>query len=351
MLTGEGGRATHGGHSGRPLRTWPTASTVLAGVIGDPVEHSLSPALHNAALVDLGLDWAYVAFPVAAGHGEAAVAAMAELGIRGLSVTMPHKAAAARACHRLSPVAERLGVVNTVTNFGGYLMGDSTDGPGFIDALADQGWAPAGKRCLVLGAGGAARAVVVALAESGAGRVEIVARRAEQARDVATLAGPVGAVGSVDAADEADLLVNATPVGMTGVEGEPAKMDPAEGGRPQGDPVTADRAEGDRVKGDRAGDLPFGLDPKRLGPGQMVVDLIYAPATTNLLAEARARGAETCNGLGMLIYQAARQVRIWTGRGPSVEVMSAAAIRELGKRAEHGTLADLPQLREPGGPS
>ncbi len=317
MLSGEG--RTHLARSGRPLRTWPTAGTALAGVIGNPVEHSLSPALHNAALVDLGVDWAYVAFPVPAGHGEAAVAAMVELGIRGLSVTMPYKAPAARACNRLNPVAERLGVVNTVTNLGGYLVGDSTDGPGFIDALTDLGWAPERKRCLVLGAGGAARAVILALAEAGAGRVGVVARRPEQAEDAAALAGSAGAVGSVESADEAELVVNATPVGMAGVDG------------------------------DRPGDLPFGLDPKRLGPGQLVVDLIYAPATTSLLAEARTRGAETCNGLSMLIHQAARQVRIWTGRGPSIEVMSAAAIRELGKRAEQGTLGDLPQLREPSG--
>jgi shikimate dehydrogenase len=309
----------HLAHSGRPLRTWPTAVTALAGVIGNPVEHSLSPALHNAALVDLGLDWAYVAFPVPAGRGEPAVAAMVELGIRGLSVTMPYKAAAARACHRLSPVAQRLGAVNTVTNSAGYLVGDSTDGPGFIDALTDQGWAPTGKRCLVLGAGGAARAVVLALAEAGAGRVGVVARRLDQAEVASALAGRAGVVGSVESADDVDLVVNATPVGMAGVEG------------------------------DRPGALPFGLDPQRLGPGQLVVDLIYAPATTTLLADARARGAETCNGLGMLIHQAARQVMIWTGRGPSVEVMSAAAIRELGKRAEQGTLGDLPQLREPSG--
>jgi shikimate dehydrogenase len=317
VLSGEG--RGHAVRSGRPQRTWPTAGTALAGVIGHPVEHSLSPALHNAALVDLGLDWAYVAFPVGVGHGQAAVAAMVDLGIRGLSVTMPHKAAAARACHRLSPVAHRLGVVNTVSNLGGYLVGDSTDGPGFIDALADNGWAPAGKRCLVLGAGGAARAVILALAEAGANRVAVVARRPEQAAEAASLAGDAGMVGSVDSADEAECLVNATPVGMTGVED------------------------------DKPGDLPFGLDPKRLGPGQLVVDLIYAPATTHLLAEARTRGAETGNGLGMLIHQAARQVKIWTGRSPSIEVMSAAAIRELGKRAEQGTLGDLPQLREPSG--
>jgi len=310
----------HGAGTGRPLRTWPTAATVIAGVIGDPVEHSLSPALHNAALVDLGLDWAYVAFPVPAGRGEAAVAAMVELGIRGLSVTMPHKAAAARACHRLSPVAQKLGVANTVTNRNGQLLGDSTDGPGFVDSLADQGWSPAGKRCLVLGAGGAARAVVLALGEAGVGQVGVVARRPEQAEETAVLAGRAGVVGSVDAAEEAELVVNATPVGMAGVDGQ------------------------------RPGELPFGLDPKRLGPGQLVVDLIYAPATTRILTEARARGADTCNGLGMLIHQAARQVRIWTGRGPSVDVMSAAALRELGKRAEMGTLGELPQLREPGVP-
>ena len=314
MLNAEGARG-HGGRPGGRLGTWPNAGTVVAGVIGDPVEHSLSPALHNAALVDLGLDWAYLAFPVPAGRAQTAVAAMVDLGIRGLSVTMPHKAGAAQACDRLSPVAERLGVVNTVTNVGSELVGDSTDGPGFVDSLIDQGWSPEGKRCLVLGAGGAARAVVLSLAEAGAKRVEVVARRAGQAEDASVLAGGAGAVGSVDVADEVELVVNATPVGMAGVAGPPDE-------------------------------LPFGLDQKRLGPGQLVVDLIYAPATTPLLAIARARGSNTCNGLGMLIHQAAHQVRIWTGRDPSVEIMSAAALRELGKRAEMGTLGELPQLAE-----
>ena len=166
VLSGDGQRG-HGARPGGRLGSWPSAHTVVVGVIGDPVDHSLSPALHNAALAELGLDWAYVAFPVPAGRGQAAVAAMADLGIRGLSVTMPHKQGAALACHQLSPVAERLGVANTVTNLSGDLVGDSTDGPGFIDSLADQGWHPEGKRCLVLGAGGAARAVVLALAEAG----------------------------------------------------------------------------------------------------------------------------------------------------------------------------------------
>jgi len=262
----------------------------VAGVVGDPVEHSVSPVVHNAAFGALGLDWVYVAFPVPAGRGQAAVAAVADLGIRGLSVTMPHKAAAALACHRLTPVAELLGAANTVTNLAGVLVGDSTDGPGFIDSLAEHGWSAEGKRCLVLGAGGAARAVVLALAQAGAKSVAVVARRPEQALAAAALAGAAGSTGQVADAGEADLVVNATPVGMAG------------------------------------DDLPFGLDPGLLGPGQFVADLIYAPAVTPLLAAARERGAATTNGLGMLVHQAARQFRAWTGQEAPVETMSAAAV-------------------------
>ncbi len=278
---------------------------MVVGVIGDPVDHSLSPALHNAAFAELGLDWAYVAFPVTSGRARAAVAAMVDLGIRGLSVTMPHKAGAAEACQRLSPVAERLGVVNTVTNRGGELSGDSTDGAGFVDSLADLGWSPEAKRCLVLGSGGAARAVVLALAEGGASRVEVVGRHRDQVLATAALAGKVGGEATVSSAEAADLIVNATPVGMAGV-------------------------------GTGTSDLPFGLGRDRLGPGQLVADLVYAPATTPLIAAARARGSSTCNGLGMLIHQAARQVTIWTGRDAPVEAMSAAALRELGQRAALG---------------
>lgn len=315
MLSSDGQRG-HGPRPGGRLGTWPSASTVVVGVIGDPVAHSLSPALHNAALVELELDWAYVAFPVPAGRGQAAVEAMADLGIRGLSVTMPHKKGAALACRRLSAVAERLGAANTVTNVGGELVGDSTDGPGFVDALADQGWVPEGKRCLVLGGGGAARAVVLALAEAGASEVAVVARRLAQGREAAALAGAVGAVVGVETADSYDLVVNATPLGMAG--GSPDE--PAWAAGAAYDPDSPGMA------------LPMGLESKRLGSGQLVADLIYAPATTALLAAARARGAETCNGLGMLIHQAARQLTIWTGRSPSVEMMSAAALRELSKR-------------------
>jgi shikimate dehydrogenase len=282
----------------------------VAGVIGDPVRHSLSPALHNAAFAALGLDWVYVAFAVAAGQGLAAAAAMRALDLAGLSVTMPHKSDVAAGLDRLSPTAARLGAVNTISwaasASGAALEGDSTDGAGFLDALrGDDGFDPARRSCVVLGAGGAARAVTLALAEAGAASVSVVARRLDAAAACADLAGGAGCpmapspngAGVSEVVAAADLVVNATPTGMT---------------------------EGDR--------LPFELDPAILHRGQFVADLIYAPATTPLLAAARSRGAATANGLGMLINQAARQVAIWTGRPAPIEVMSAAALAALSHR-------------------
>ena len=289
----------------QPLLNSLSASTRVAGVIGDPVGHSLSPVLHNAAFAALGLDWVYVAFPVAAGEGRQAVDAMRALGISGLSVTMPHKGDVVPALDQLSPMASRLGVVNTISwahsPHGSELLGDATDGPGFLDALeGDDGFDPAGRKCLVLGAGGAARAVTLALGDAEAASVTVLARRPAAAQSCAELAGPVGqgvAVGdgTTGLVADAELIVNATPVGMSANDG-----------------------------------IPFDLDPELLHPGQFVCDLIYYPATTWLLAEARARGARSANGLGMLIHQAARQFEIWTGRPPPLDAMSAAAIAALG---------------------
>ncbi|MDQ6613766.1 MAG: shikimate dehydrogenase, partial [Actinomycetota bacterium] len=150
----------------------------MAAVIGDPVDHSLSPVLHNAAFAALGLDWVYLAFPVATGQVADAIAGVRALGLAGLSVTMPHKAAVAAEMNQLSLTATRLGAVNTVIRRGSELMGDSTDGAGFLAALrGDEGWDPAGRKCVVLGAGGAARAIILALAEAGAATVSVVARR------------------------------------------------------------------------------------------------------------------------------------------------------------------------------
>jgi shikimate dehydrogenase len=283
-----------------------SAQTRVVGVIGDPVHQSLSPTLHNAAFAELGFDWVYVAFPVPAGQGGHAVEAMRTLGVVGLSVTMPHKAAAAAAVDRLSPTAARLGVVNTVTRQGDHLVGDSTDGPGLVDALrAEQGWDPVGRRVVVLGTGGAARAVTLALAEARVAAVTVVGRRAERAASCAALAGVIGEVGTVDAAADADLVVDATPVGMVSHH-DVSGADPG---------------------------LAFGLDLSRLGPGQLVVDLVYAPAVTPLIEAAHRHGVEAVNGLGMLIHQAARQFASWTGEAAPLPAMRAAALAELQRRA------------------
>jgi shikimate dehydrogenase len=271
-----------------------SAHTRVAGVIGTPIRHSLSPVLHNAAFRALDLDWVFLAFEVAPGDAAVAVAGARALGIEGLSVTMPHKADVMSALDRLSPTAERLGAVNTITTRGGLLVGESTDGPGFIDALRDdEGFDPQGRACVVLGAGGAARAVVLALAEAGAGSIVVVNRTPERADAAAALAGPVGRVGGIDEVDGADLVVNATNVGM----------------------------------GDGASPVPG----ERLGPGQLVVDLVYHPAVTPLVAEARSRGAVAVNGLGMLIHQAAHAFMLWTGQDPPLAVMSAAALSSMAR--------------------
>ena len=152
-----------------------SGATRLAAVIGDPARHSLSPALHNAAFAATGLDWVYLAFDVARGRAVDALAAMRVLGVEGYSVTMPHKAAAAAACDQLSDSARALESVNTVVNRDGVLFGDSTDGAGLLAALADEGVDAARAGVLVLGAGGAARAIVDALGRVGA-RVTIAGR-------------------------------------------------------------------------------------------------------------------------------------------------------------------------------
>ncbi len=275
-----------------PDRTRPplSAATTVVGVMGDPVAHSLSPLLHNTAFAALGLDWVSVGFPVADGRAADALAGARALGIRGLSVTMPHKEAVAAAVDVCTDEAARLAAVNCVADEGGRWVGDSTDGPGFLDALAaGSGFDPAGRSCLVAGAGGAARAVVAALAAAGAAEVVVVNRTPSRAEVAAALAGPAGRVGTADDAAGCALVVDATPAGM-----------------------------------DAAADSPWPIDPGLLGPGQLAVDLVYHPRETPWLAAARQRGAGTANGLGMLVHQAARQIARWTGETAPVAEMWAA---------------------------
>jgi shikimate dehydrogenase len=269
-----------------------SGTTRVAAVIGTPITHTLSPAILNAAFEERGLDWVFVAFDVADGDAGRAVDGMRAFGLAGMSVTMPHKEAIAALVDRLSDDAAALGAVNCIVRDGHELVGESTDGPGFVDALrAEIGFDPAGRRCVVIGAGGAARAVVLALGRAGAAEVGVANRTASRAERAAALAGSVGRVVSADEVAGADLVVNATPVGM----------------------LSADLL----------------LDPSRIGPGQVVADLVYYPATTPLLDVARMRGATVVNGLGLLVHQAGHSFRRWTGIDPPLPAMWMAAQRSL----------------------
>ena len=271
-------------------------ATRVAAVIGSPVRHSLSPAIHNAGYEALGIDWAYVAFEVAPGRAADALTAMRVLALAGLSVTMPHKHDVAAAVDEIAPAARVLDAVNCVERTAdGRLVGHNTDGDGFVDSLLAAGAdGPAGRRCVVLGAGGAARAVIDALARHGATEVVVVNRSPGRGAEAASLAGPVGRVGTPVDVSRADLVVNATSVGMDSTE--------------------------------------LALDPALLRAGQVVADLVYHPLDTALLGVARAAGATPVDGLGMLVHQAAHQIRIWTGLDAPVAVMRAAAEAELARR-------------------
>jgi shikimate dehydrogenase len=280
----------------------------VVGVIGSPVRQSLSPLLHNAAFAALDLNWVSLAFPVAPGQVPAALNGMRALGVAGLSVTMPHKAEVATLVDSCSDVAAQLQAVNCVINEDGTLRGANTDGDGFLASLRRAaGFEPAGKRCLVIGAGGAARAVTHALGRAGAADVAVVNRTPDRAGAVAALAGSAGrAVATVDAAQvaQSDLVVNATPVGMAGMAG-------AAGAAGAGE--SADESE------------QWLVAPGLLHAGQVVTDLVYAPRPTPWLAASAAAGATTVDGLGMLVHQAALQLELWTGQEAPVDVMWQAA--------------------------
>jgi len=264
----------------------PTGITRIAAVIGDPVRHSLSPRLHNAGFAALGLDWFYVACPVAKGQAAQAIEAMRTLGIEGLSVTMPHKKSVAVAVDDLSSTAAKLGAVNCVRRDGDRLVGENTDGIGFVDSLRSQlQMDPDGLTIVIVGAGGAARSIALAMAEHGA-RVGIFNRTATSAEEVVEIVGAASSVVQEEAIREADVIVNATPLGMSNDS------------------------------------LPF--DPTLLSKGQSLIDLIYEPEKTALLLEAESLGVKTLNGVGMLLHQAGAQFQLWTGCEPPLREMAQA---------------------------
>lgn len=269
----------------------PTGSTRLAAVIGDPVRHSLSPAIHNAGFTAAALDWVYVALPVAAGRGAEAVAAMDVLGIDGLSVTMPHKADVAAAVPRRTAAVERLGVANCVyRDTDGMLVGDNTDGQGLVRAMREDGIEPSGSKVMVIGTGGAAAAIIEALGRCDPEAVVVVSR--DRARAEAAVEGtPQGRAGEIDEAPDVGIIINASPVGMAG------------GPDPDGTPVPAELLAGSHA----------------------VVDIVYQPRTTRLLGDAAAAGAVTANGVGMLMHQAAIAFEHWTGVPAPLAAMRTAA--------------------------
>jgi shikimate dehydrogenase len=288
--------------------------TRLAGVVGWPLEHTLSPAMHNAAYDAIGLDAVYLPLPVPNEAGLARlVSAVRVLPFLGFNVTMPFKAAMLELCDEVAALARLSGAVNTVHCVEGRLVGYNTDGRGLLESLQEEaGFCPEGKRVAILGAGGAASAALVACVVSKAARVAVVNRSVERGED---LIGRVSAhlreteavaVAFDDAAaaevSSADLVVNATPVGMH-------PNDPA--------PVPADWLRG----------------------GQVVADMVYRPAVTALLDEARRAGATAVGGLGMLVSQGAMAVDIWTGderERAARDVMRAAAERVLAGERETG---------------
>ncbi len=270
----------------------PTARTTVAAVIGDPVRHSLSPAIHNAAFDQLGLDWVYTAFAVPTGGGASAVQAMRALGLGGLSVTMPLKAEVASAADRRTDTAERLGVGNTLFWADDQIVVDATDGDGFVASVCNEtSWTPKGAKAVVLGAGGAARAIIEALGRAGAA-VAVVNRTAEAAQTAARLHADAF-VGAVEDVTDASLVVNSTSIGMAG------------GPAPQETP----------------------LDPRWLRPNLVVADIVYHPRQTPLLAAASERGATTVGGVGMLVEQAGLQFTRWTGIEAPIDAMRSAIDR------------------------
>jgi shikimate dehydrogenase len=264
----------------------------VVGIIGDPVGHSRSPAMHNAAFAALGLDWVYVPFPVAAADVGAAVAAVRALGLAGLNVTVPHKEAVIPHLDRLTPLARRVGAVNTVVNQNGRLLGENTDVHGFAATLRAQRIRLRGRHAIVIGAGGAARAVLAALAEAGAARVTIANRTAARARALAGLVrGPRRAVVPLDALrdptllGDAALVVNTTSLGLHG-----AALPP----------------------------IAHAATPARC----LFADLVYGTETA-FVRDARRAQRPTCDGSEMLLHQGARAFTLWTGRRAPLTVMRA----------------------------
>jgi shikimate dehydrogenase len=270
--------------------------TTLVGILGDPVAHSLSPRMHNAAFEALQMNWRYLAFRVPATQLAASLRGAAALGLVGVNITVPHKEAASALLDELDGPSRQIGAVNTIRVTGTRLSGFNTDAPGLLDALTRDGAVtPGGRRCLVIGAGGGGRAAAFCLATAGASQVLVLNRSEAKAKAVADMVGraapsshPSAGALSVEAieraAENADIIVHATA----------ATMSTAMGG---------------------AGGNTDWL---------AALDMVYTPTWTVLLQAAKSNGARAVSGLSLLVFQGARSFELWTGRSAPLAVMRRA---------------------------
>ncbi|MDP2729927.1 MAG: shikimate dehydrogenase [Dehalococcoidales bacterium] len=283
-----------------------SGKTRICGLIGDPVEHTMSPAMHNAAFQEMAIDYVYLPFRVRGEDLGKAIEGMKALNMRGLNVTIPHKVAVLRLLDKLDPLAEKIGAVNTIVNDDGVLTGYNTDASGFLQALLEKGAKPEGKNAVVLGAGGASRAISFILADRGANLVILnrqqemdwaveLANRISETFTREVVAIELNRDNLTRVLEEADILVNATSVGMT--------------------PNT----DGSLVPSDL------------LRTGLVVYDIVYNPIKTRLLKEAEVAGAETIGGIDMLVWQGALAFEKWTGLKPPVKLMKEEATKLLDK--------------------
>jgi shikimate dehydrogenase len=284
-----------------------SGKTRVCGVIGDPIEHTLSPVIHNAAFNHLGLDFVFLAFRVKAADLENAMRGMRGLGIHGLNVTMPHKSTVTAYLDTMDPAVKYLGSANTILNEEGKLSGFNTDGVGALKALRENGTELSKKKVLLLGAGGAAKAIAFSLARE-VGELVVLNRADEKAKDLAealartlnkkVVGGALSQGAIAENLQDSDVLINATSVGM----------------HPEANQSI--------------------VAPRLLRSELTVMDIVYNPIETKLAKVAKAAGAKVVSGVEMLIYQGAASFELWTGHAAPIEVMRKAALNKLSSAGE-----------------
>ncbi len=287
------------------VRNFITANTKILCVIGHPIEHSMSPIMHNAAIQDLGLDYLYIAFDVPPNKLKEALKGLKTLNIKGINITLPHKENAINFIDKVDEIAQKIGAINTIKNEGGFLMGRNTDAEGANKALIDAGCEITGKNVVLIGAGGAAKAVSYSLV-SDTNKITIINRTEVRAKKLASeLKSRAGL--NIESKkysknilkeeiSNADILINATPIGMF----------PAIDISP--------------------------VSKKILHSDLFVFDLIYNPLETQLIKDSKEIGCQTLSGLDMLVNQGALAFEWWTNRKPNLELMKLKIIEYLGMK-------------------